>query len=124
MEPEPIGGPQAQHSRPDIVFHPAALKHLPLLQTYPLEALKTNVLGTANVLTAAAEAGVGTFANISTNKAADPTCVLGYSKRLAERLTADFAHTQLGRYVSVRFGNVLGSRGSVVHAFAGQIGRA
>jgi FlaA1/EpsC-like NDP-sugar epimerase len=110
-----------QHSRPDIVFHAAALKHLPLLETYPLEAWKTNVLGTANVLTAAAEAGVGTFVNISTDKAADPTCVLGYSKRLAERLTADFADTQPGRYVSVRFGNVLGSRGSVVHAFAAQI---
>jgi len=79
------------------------------------------VLGTLNVLTAAAEAGVGTFVNISTDKAADPTCVLGYSKRLAERLTADFARTQPGRYVSVRFGNVLGSRGSVVHAFAAQI---
>jgi FlaA1/EpsC-like NDP-sugar epimerase len=110
-----------QHSRPDIVFHAAALKHLPLLESYPLEAWKTNVLGTANVLTAAAEAGVGTFVNISTDKAADPTCVLGYSKRIAERLTADFALTQPGRYVSVRFGNVLGSRGSVVHAFAAQI---
>jgi FlaA1/EpsC-like NDP-sugar epimerase len=110
-----------QHSRPDIVFHAAALKHLPLLESYPLEAWKTNVLGTANVLTAAAEAGVGTFVNISTDKAADPTCVLGYSKRIAERLTADFALTQPGRYVSVRFGNVLGSRGSVVHAFASQI---
>jgi FlaA1/EpsC-like NDP-sugar epimerase len=110
-----------QHTRPDIVFHAAALKHLPLLETYPLEAWKTNVLGTANVLTAAAEAGVGTFVNISTDKAADPTCVLGYSKRLAERLTADFARTQPGRYVSVRFGNVLGSRGSVVHAFTAQI---
>jgi FlaA1/EpsC-like NDP-sugar epimerase len=59
--------------------------------------------------------------NISTDKAADPTCMLGYSKRVAERLTADFARTQPGRYVSVRFGNVLGSRGSVVHAFAAQI---
>jgi FlaA1/EpsC-like NDP-sugar epimerase len=110
-----------QLTRPDIVFHAAALKHLPLLESYPLEAFKTNVLGTANVLTAAAEAGVGTFVNISTDKAADPTCVLGYSKRLAERLTADFARTQPGRYVSVRFGNVLGSRGSVVHSFAAQI---
>jgi FlaA1/EpsC-like NDP-sugar epimerase len=107
--------------QPDIVFHAAALKHLPLLESYPLEAWKTNVLGTLNVLTAAAEAGVGTFVNISTDKAADPTCVLGYSKRVAERLTADFARTQPGRYVSVRFGNVLGSRGSVVHAFAAQI---
>jgi len=110
-----------QRCRPDVVFHAAALKHLPLLESYPLEAWKTNVLGTANVLTAAAEAGVGTFVNISTDKAADPTCVLGYSKRLAERLTAEFARTQPGRYVSVRFGNVLGSRGSVVHAFAAQI---
>jgi len=110
-------------ARPDIVFHAAALKHLPLLESYPLEAWKTNVLGTLNVLTAAAEVGVGTFVNISTDKAADPTCVLGYSKRVAERLTADFARTQPGRYVSVRFGNVLGSRGSVVHAFTAQIDR-
>jgi len=108
-------------ARPDIVFHAAALKHLPLLESYPLEAWKTNVLGTLNVLTAAAEVGVGTFVNISTDKAADPTCVLGYSKRVAERLTADFARTQPGRYVSVRFGNVLGSRGSVVHLFSAQI---
>lgn len=110
-------------ARPDLVFHAAALKHLPLLETYPLEAWKTNVLGTLNVLTAAAEVGVGAFVNISTDKAADPTCVLGYSKRVAERLTADFARTQPGRYVSVRFGNVLGSRGSVVHTFTAQIER-
>jgi FlaA1/EpsC-like NDP-sugar epimerase len=113
--------PVFESTRPDTVFHAAALKHLPLLETYPLEAFKTNVLGTANVLTAAAEAGVGTFVNISTDKPADPTCVLGYSKRVAEQLTADFTRTHPGRYVSVRFGNVLGSRGSVVHAFAAQI---
>jgi FlaA1/EpsC-like NDP-sugar epimerase len=110
-------------TRPDIVFHAAALKHLPLLEAYPLEAWKTNVLGTLNVLTAAASVGVGTFVNISTDKAANPTCVLGYSKRVAERLTADFATRYPGRYVSVRFGNVLGSRGSVVHAFTAQIER-
>jgi FlaA1/EpsC-like NDP-sugar epimerase len=85
--------------------------------------LKSNVLGTLNVLTAAAEVGVGTFVNISTDKAADPTCMLGHSKRVAERLTADFARTQPGRYVSVRFGNVLGSRGSVLPAFTAQIER-
>jgi FlaA1/EpsC-like NDP-sugar epimerase len=110
-------------TRPDIVFHAAALKHLPLLEAYPLEAWKTNVLGTLNVLTAAASVGVGTFVNISTDKAANPTCVLGYSKRVAERLTADFATRYPGQYVSVRFGNVLGSRGSVVHAFTAQIER-
>jgi FlaA1/EpsC-like NDP-sugar epimerase len=110
-------------TQPDIVFHAAALKHLPLLESYPLEAWKSNVVGTLNVLTAAAEVGVGTFVNISTDKAANPTCVLGYSKRIAERLTADFARNQSGRYMSVRFGNVLGSRGSVVPAFAAQIER-
>jgi FlaA1/EpsC-like NDP-sugar epimerase len=106
---------------PDLVFHAAALKHLPLLESFALEAWKTNVLGTLNVLTAASEVGVGTVVNISTDKAADPTCVLGYSKRVAEPLTASFSNAQPGRYVSVRFGNVLGSRGSVVHAFAAQI---
>jgi FlaA1/EpsC-like NDP-sugar epimerase len=106
---------------PDLVFHAAALKHLPLLESHPLEAWKTNVLGTLNVLTAASEVGVGTVVNISTDKAADPTCVLGYSKRIAEQLTASFSNAQPGRYVSVRFGNVLGSRGSVVHTFAAQI---
>jgi len=108
---------------PDIVYHAAALKHLPLLESFPLEAWKTNVLGTLNVLTAAADVGVGTFVNISTDKAADPTSVLGCSKRVAERLTAAFAEQQPGRYVSVRFGNVLGSRGSVIHLFAAQIER-
>lgn len=108
-------------NRPDIVFHAAALKHLSLLERYPQEAWQTNVMGTLNVLEAAARSGVGTFINISTDKAASPTSVLGYSKRMAERLTADFARTQPGRYVSVRFGNVLGSRGSVIPAFTEQI---
>ena len=109
--------------RPEVVFHAAALKHLPLLERYPLEAWKTNVLGTLNVLAAAERSGVGTFVNISTDKAANPTCVLGYSKRIGERLTADFARRGIGRFVSVRFGNVLGSRGSVVPAFTAQIAR-
>lgn len=112
----------AEH-RPDVVFHAAALKHLSLLERYPCEAWQTNVLGTLNVLEAAAQSGVGTFVNISTDKAASPTSILGYSKRIAERLTADFARTQPGRYVSVRFGNVLGSRGSVIPAFTEQIRR-
>jgi FlaA1/EpsC-like NDP-sugar epimerase len=109
--------------RPDIVFHAAALKHLPLLETHPLEAWHTNVIGTLNVLEAAAKVDVRTFVNISTDKAANPTSVLGYSKRVAERLTADYAQTTGERYVSVRFGNVLGSRGSVLHSFVTQIDR-
>lgn len=109
--------------RPDVVFHAAALKHLPLLEKHPLEAWQTNVLGSLNVLTAAANAGVGTFVNISTDKAAGPTSVLGYTKRIAERLTADFAASCPGSFVSVRFGNVLGSRGSVIPVFTEQIHR-
>lgn len=109
--------------RPDVVFHAAALKHLPLLQSHPWEGWFTNVLGTLNVLRASHAAGVGIFVNISTDKAAEPSSVLGYTKRLAERLTADAAATRSGRYVSVRFGNVLGSRGSVIPLFAEQIRR-
>jgi FlaA1/EpsC-like NDP-sugar epimerase len=107
--------------KPDVVFHAAALKHLPMLEQYPSEAVKTNVLGTANVLEAATMVGVERFVNISTDKAADPTSVLGYSKRVAERLTAAVAGDNPGCYLSVRFGNVLGSRGSVLTSFASQI---
>ena len=106
-----------------MVFHAAALKHLPMLEQYPEEAWKTNVLGTANVLEAARDGGVEVFVNISTDKAANPMSVLGYSKRIAERITAAVAHVTPGKFVSVRFGNVLGSRGSVLPAFAEQIAR-
>lgn len=112
----------AQH-RPDVVFHAAALKHLPLLERFPREAWRVNVQGTLNVLRSSASYGVGTFVNISTDKAANPTSVLGYTKRVTERLTSYFAFSQPGRYVSVRFGNVLGSRGSVIPIFADQIER-
>jgi FlaA1/EpsC-like NDP-sugar epimerase len=107
--------------RPDVVFHAAALKHLPLLESHPAEALKTNVWGTLAVLDAAAGAGVSLVVNISTDKAADAQSVLGYSKRVAEGLTAHFGVEHPGRYLSVRFGNVLGSRGSVLTAFRAQI---
>ncbi len=107
--------------RPEVVFHAAALKHVPLLEMYPAEAYKTNVMGTLNLLELAAEHGVVRFVNVSTDKAADPMNVLGRTKRLAERMTA-FASTQAdGTYLSVRFGNVLGSRGSVLETFASQI---
>jgi FlaA1/EpsC-like NDP-sugar epimerase len=109
------------HYRPEIVFHAAALKHLPLLERFPGEALKTNVLGTRNVLDAARTCGASDFVNISTDKAADPTSVLGYSKLVTERLTAGMDAAESGKYVSVRFGNVLGSRGSVIHTFRYQI---
>ena len=107
--------------RPNVVFHAAALKHLPMLEQYPDEGFKTNVLGSAHVLEAAAKVGVERFVNISTDKAADATSVLGRSKRLAERLTSHFARSAQSSYLSVRFGNVLGSRGSVLTAFAKQV---
>ena len=107
--------------RPQVVFHAAALKHLPLLEKAPGEAIKTNIWGTLTVLEAAAASGVERFVNISTDKAANPCSVLGYSKRLAEGLTTAIASDADGTYLSVRFGNVLGSRGSVLTAFAQQI---
>lgn len=106
-----------EERRPDVVFHAAALKHLPMLEQYPDEAWKTNVLGTLNVLRAAEAVGVSTFVNISTDKAANPTSVLGHSKRVAEKLTAWMAQSTGQRYLSVRFGNVIGSRGSMLPTF-------
>jgi len=106
-----------EERRPEVVFHAAALKHLPMLEQYPDEAWKTNVLGTLNVINAARRVGVTTFVNISTDKAANPTSVLGHSKRVAEKLTA-WAGEETGmRYLSVRFGNVIGSRGSMLPTF-------
>ncbi len=109
-----------QH-RPAIVFHAAALKHLPLLEAHPREGLLTNVVGTQNVLGAASSIGVAHFVNVSTDKAANPTSVLGTTKRFAEALTLQTGHESPGDYISVRFGNVIGSRGSVLPAFEKQI---
>lgn len=103
--------------KPEVVFHAAALKHLPMLEQYPDEAWKTNVVGTLNVLEASRGAGVETFVNISTDKAANPTSVLGHSKRVAEKLTSWAAEDTRKTYLSVRFGNVIGSRGSMLPPF-------
>ena len=105
--------------RPQVVFHAAALKHLTLLERHPAEAVKSNVWGTLNLLESAH--GVEKFVNISTDKAANPVSVLGYSKRITERLTAYTAHEREGTFLSVRFGNVLGSRGSVLTTFTAQV---
>ncbi|WP_229071116.1 nucleoside-diphosphate sugar epimerase/dehydratase [Actinoplanes sp. DH11] len=107
--------------RPHVVFHAAALKHLPLLEMHPSEALKTNIIGTYQILQTALRHNVDRLVNISTDKAADPCSVLGYSKRITERLTAAADTAASGTYCSVRFGNVLGSRGSVLTAFAAQV---
>ena len=108
--------------RPEVVFHAAALKHLPLLEQYPGEAVKTNVWGTAQRARGCRDV-TASSASSTSPPTRRPTrrSVLGYSKRLAERLTAAIASEADGTYLSVRFGNVLGSRGSVLTAFAAQI---
>lgn len=107
--------------QPEVVFHAAALKHVSALEAYPKEAYKTNTLGTANVLKASAQVEVQVFVNISTDKAADPTTALGQSKRSAEMLTSWYGEQTGRNYVSVRFGNVFGSRGSIKPLFTKQI---
>lgn len=107
--------------RPEVVFHAAALKHLPMLEHFPDEGWKTNVIGTLNVLRASLAVDVATFVNVSTDKAANPISILGHSKRVAEKLTAWAAAESGARYLSVRFGNVVGSRGSLLPTFASLI---
>jgi FlaA1/EpsC-like NDP-sugar epimerase len=107
-------------TRPDIVFHAAAHKHLPLLEKHPCEAVKSNVRGTENVLWAALKHEVDKFILISTDKAADPTSVLGASKRLAEILVQE-ERGGVTHVAAVRFGNVLGSRGSLLSVLAEQL---
>ena len=109
-----------EQASPEIVFHAAALKHLTTLERFPEEAYKTNVLGTRNVLDAARRFNVETFVNISTDKAADPSSTLGKSKLVTEKLTAG-VKIQGAKFISVRFGNVIGSNGSFIHTFRHQI---
>ena len=107
--------------RPDVVFHAAAHKHVPLMEENPAEAITNNVMGTRNVLEAALVTGVERFILISTDKAVNPTSVMGASKRAAELLVHRAAQRSGRAYAAVRFGNVLGSRGSVVLTFKQQI---
>ena len=110
-------------ARPDVVFHAAALKHVPIVEDHPSEGALTNVGGTRNVLSACEELDVARFVLISTDKAVNPTGAMGQTKRLAELLTLASAE-RVGRpYVAVRFGNVLGSSGSVVPTFLSQLER-
>ena len=109
-----------QH-RPDVVYHAAAHKHVPLMEYNPAEAVKNNVLGTRNVAEAADTFSVGTFVLVSSDKAVNPTNVMGSTKRIAEMVIQNLSKVSNTKFVAVRFGNVLGSRGSVIPLFKKQI---
>ncbi|GAF68757.1 unnamed protein product, partial [marine sediment metagenome] len=106
---------------PQVVYHVAAYKHVPLMEAFPAEAVKTNVFGSQNVLTAACEVKCDAFVMISTDKAVNPTSVMGATKRVAEMIVRLQANATGTRCTAVRFGNVLGSRGSVLRTFQEQV---
>jgi FlaA1/EpsC-like NDP-sugar epimerase len=109
--------------RPQVVFHAAAHKHVPLMERQPCEAIKNNVRGTRMVAEAARRHCAERFVLISTDKAVNPTSVMGAAKRVAELMVTSIPHTATTKFVVVRFGNVLASNGSVVPLFLQQIGR-
>ena len=107
--------------RPELIFHAAAYKHVPLMERCPIEAAYNNILGTRNLVKAALASGAEHFVMISTDKAVNPTSVMGVSKRIAEKYVQASNSHQLTRFIITRFGNVLGSAGSVIPIFKEQL---
>ncbi|MDH5203104.1 MAG: polysaccharide biosynthesis protein [Nitrospirota bacterium] len=107
--------------KPQIIFHAAAYKHVPLMEYNPIEAIKNNIFGTKKILEAASRHNAASFVMISTDKAVNPTSIMGATKRVAELLTMSMSSTNTTKFTTVRFGNVLGSNGSVVPIFEKQI---
>jgi FlaA1/EpsC-like NDP-sugar epimerase len=110
-------------SKPQVVFHAAAFKHVPIVELNPWEAVFNNILGTKNIVEMSHKFRIERFIMISTDKAVRPSSVMGATKRVAEMITSCYALSNPTRFVSVRFGNVIGSEGSVIHLFKKQIER-
>lgn len=107
--------------KPEVVFHAAAYKHVPVMEKFPEEAVRVNIVGTYNLALAALKNNCKNFVLISTDKAVNPTSIMGVTKRIAEIIVTSIGHKSTANFVSVRFGNVIGSRGSVLPIFLDQI---